>query len=131
MRIGHIIWKGSIDGSSDFGEIINLKYPQKYDKCDPVDYDGEFDAEVDCPKRKKKWEDVTEEADILRYLADERYEISDTYLSDNVMRSLPGHIYDMCNPDPCPSDSTVDNLLETLNGILTDAGNPNLKLCPA
>ena len=41
------------------------------------------------------------------------------------------HAFEECNPDPCPSDSTVANLFETLNGILTDAGNPNLKLCPA
>ena len=63
----------------------------------------------------------------------DKYRLDRKYKGDiiRLLESDGDHVYEDCNPDPCPSDSTVDNLLETLNGILTDAGNPNLKLCPA
>ena len=141
-RIGHVIWKWETDGSSDFGRIDTLKYPETYSERELAALGGRGRqgrtewkyVETKCLKSQQpRSTDLIDGSSSLRYLLDDNFEISDDHphLRDSLLRSMPGHVYEKCNPDPCPSDSTVDNLLETLNGILTDAGNPNLKLCPA
>ena len=131
FRVGHILWKR---GPLALGQLTP-KYSRNYKKGDGKRYK--------CDRYIKEFPKtilVYKSMQLHEILVDKDYELTDERLSAyfrekdkhySELTSMPGHLFEPCNPDPCPSDSTVDNLLETLNGILTDAGNPNLKLCPA
>ena len=136
MRVGHLMFTSD----NNYGQVTNLRYPRTFMDRPWSSYAAEYNGaeatykETNCPKKERDSTiDLTSVADLLNHLSDDRFEVSDRHhnLQGSQLRQMPGHIYEKCNPDPCPSDSTVDNLLETLNDILTDAGNPNLKLCPA
>ena len=132
FRVGHIVWK---KGDLAFGKLT-----PKYSRT----YKNEKGKSKMCDRYIKEFPKtiiVKSSRQLHEILTDNDYELTDKRLEAYFrerdkhyyfeLNAMPGHLFEACNPDPCPSDSTVDNLLETLNDILTDAGNPNLKLCPA
>ena len=116
VRIGHVTFQSQVPGEKDqnFGTLTDLRYP---DQC--------------SGRRQPRSTPVTTLDGVTQILYQpDVYKFDDKKHSDLVEAAANGyHAYEYCNPDPCPDDRTVDDLLSTLNDILNNAGNPNLKLC--
>ena len=91
-----------------------------------------------CKEKQKSTLEVTNFDDLVTYLNEEPW-VTNFLMNDehDVLRKAltgrnVGQVFESCNLDKCPPGDTIaDNMLEALNSLLVDAGNPNLKICSA